>query len=98
MTPDKHFKMDRTIKTYLAAAVCEDTHRYLAALKKGRHPEPMKDLAGIKKTMIDAQLREESAKREALKSKDVGARESGTGITGEAKGRTKNSRSSVDSE
>jgi len=56
MTPDKNFKMKSTTKTMLALGTFKN------AQERGE----------FKRMMIDAQLHEEAARREALKSKDVG--------------------------
>jgi hypothetical protein len=54
MTPDKNFRMNRATKTALALHKFRDAH----------------DRGAFKRMMIDAQLREEAARREALKSKE----------------------------
>lgn len=54
MTPDKNFRMLRSTKTALALHKFKDAH----------------DRGEFKRMMIDSQLREEAARREALKSKE----------------------------
>jgi hypothetical protein len=54
MIPDKNFRMKKSTKTLLALGKFKDAH----------------ERGAFKRSMIDAQLREEAAHRAALKSKD----------------------------
>ena len=57
MTPDKNFRLKASTKTVMALGKFKDA--------QARNE--------YKRAMIDAQLHEESAKRAALKSKDMGS-------------------------
>ncbi len=65
MTPDKNFRLTKRTKTVLALGKYRDSH----------------DRGSFRRMMIDAQLHEESARREALRSKE---REGGN--TGKTRG------------
>lgn len=54
MTPDKNFRLRKSTKTVLALGGFRDAH----------------DRGAYKRMMIDAQLQEEAARREALRSKE----------------------------